>query len=437
MTFTGAAHCGHGAAATTRRRFLGWMGAGVAGAAGLPQLSGCSDAEAADTPVDPTQIVMDGHVHVTNRIYWEGIDPWQANVGGGGWDFARARAGGVNCIIENIGTYGYWNYDYTPKQSLRLLDTLLNYATANADKMAIALTPADARRIIASNRMAVFVGCESGFDHEGDLLVLDALYKLGLRSVQFATQTGFNAFADSAAAPLQGGQAPVFYGGLNDNGRKLVAKMNDLGILIDLTHGTPQTMAQLIAASRAPVVASHEVIKSVSGTTGITDDLIQAIAAKGGLVGIHGTGISKRYAQWAAANPAIAAAENSLITAMVGYQPSFPRLPGDHGEYIARFDSEFQARWRALTTFREDPSAANFLPTADEWAEHVKYVIDLVGADHVAIGLDIAPGRTSVLPDATHYTDLIAALGRVTTADNIRKISGENYMRVFSQVQAT
>ena len=60
--------------------------------------------------------------------------------------------------------------------------------------------------------------------------MLGALYKLGLRTVQFATQTGFNAFADSAAAPLQGGQAPVFYGGLNDNGRKLVAKMNDLGI---------------------------------------------------------------------------------------------------------------------------------------------------------------------------------------------------------------
>jgi transposase len=74
--------------------------------------------------------------------------------------------------------------------------------------MAIALTPADARSIIASGRMAVFVGCESGFDHEGDTLVLEALYRLGLRTVQFATQTGFNAFADSATAPLQGVRRP-------------------------------------------------------------------------------------------------------------------------------------------------------------------------------------------------------------------------------------
>jgi membrane dipeptidase len=284
--------------------------------------------------------------------------------------------------------------------------------------------------------MAVFIGCESGFDHEGDTVVLEALHRLGLRTVQFATQTGFNAFADSATAPLQGGQATSYFGGINDLGRKLVTTMNDLGILIDLTHGTPATMAQVIDASRAPVVASHEVIKSVAGTTGITDDLITAIANKGGLVGIHGAGISKRYAQWAASNPAIAAAENAPVGAMIGYQPSFPRLPGDHGEYITRFDAEFQGRWRALNNFKEDPSALPFLPTADEWAEHVDYVIKLVGADHVAIGLDMVPGRTGVLADASGYPNLVAALGRITTAANIRKITGENYMRIFSQVQA-
>jgi membrane dipeptidase len=421
---------------TTRRTFLRWMGAGVATAGSLPLLNGCGDAGAADA-TDPTQIVMDGHVHVTNRIYWEGIDPWAPNTAGGGWDFARAWSGGVNCIIENIGTYATWNYDYSPKQSLRLIETLLKFATSHSDKMAIALSPADARSIIASGRMAVFIGCESGFDHEGDTVVLEALHRLGLRTVQFATQTGFNAFADSATAPLQGGQAPNFFGGINDLGRKLVATMNDLGILIDLTHGTPATMAQVIDASRAPVVASHEVIKSVAGTTGITDDLITAIANKGGLVGIHGAGISKRYAQWAANNPALAAAENAPVGAMIGYQPSFPRLPGDHGEYITRFDAEFQGRWRALNSFKEDPSALPFLPTADEWAEHVDYVIKLVGADHVAIGLDMVPGRTAVLADASGYPNLVAALGRITTAANIRKITGENYMRIFSQVQGT
>ena len=81
----------------------------------------------------------------------------------------RARSAGVNCVIDNIGTYGYWNYNYTPKQALRLFETALRYAEKHSDKMAIVTTVADARRVIASGRMAAFLGSESGWDHEGDL----------------------------------------------------------------------------------------------------------------------------------------------------------------------------------------------------------------------------------------------------------------------------
>ena len=104
--------------------------------------------------------------------------------------------------------------------------------------MAVVTTTADARQVIGSGRMAVFLGSESGWDHEGDIDVLDAFYRLGLRSIQFATQTGFNAFADSEIAPQQGGQKPDHYHGINERGRALVAEMNRLGILVDITHGT-------------------------------------------------------------------------------------------------------------------------------------------------------------------------------------------------------
>src|SRR5882757_7872103 len=135
--------------------------------------------------------------------------------------------------------------------------------------------------------MAVFLGSESGWDHEGDLDVLGALFRLGLRTIQFASQSGYNAFADSALAMSQGGQNPDHYHGLNDRGRALVAEMNRLGILIDLTHGTEAVHRQLIEASKAPVVASHETIRAVSGV-GLSDEIVKGIAAKGGLVGIHG-----------------------------------------------------------------------------------------------------------------------------------------------------
>ena len=421
------------ASGQTRRDILRWGVASAALTAGLPAVPAWrGSAAAADGDPD---IVMDGHVHITNRIYWEGIDPWKPTKQG--WDFARAKAAGVNCIIDNLGPYGYWNYNYTPKQFLRLIDTLLRFSEEHSNNMAIALSPADARRIVASGRMAVFIGCESGFDHEGDPNVLDAFYRLGLRSVQFATQTGFNDFADSALAPIQGGEKPDHFGGINEHGHKLVTQMNQLGILIDISHGTEAVQTQLIASSRAPVVASHETAKAVSGA-GLSDEVLKALASKGGLVGIHGAAavVGKKYRQWMASNPAGAANSGKAVFGMVGYQPSFTRPPGDHGEFIERMDREFRARWLALADWKEDPSALSSLPTIDEWAEHVDYVIKLVGADHVAIGLDMVAGRSAIPADPTGYPDLLAALRRITTPANVRKIVGENWMRVLGQAKA-
>lgn len=381
-------------------------------------------------------VLMDGHVHAINRVFWEKVDLWD-DVPGTGWDFRRARMAGVNCIIENLGTYGYWNYNYTPKQALRLIETALRYAERHTDKMAIATSVPEARRIISSGRMAVFLGSESGWDHEGDLDVLGALYRLGLRSIQFATQSGYNAFADSAVAMAQGGQKPDYFHGINERGRALVGEMNRLGILIDITHGTEAVHTQLIEASRAPVVASHETIRAVSGT-GLSDEVLRALAAKGGLVGIHGSAavISKRYRKWLADHPEEAAASVKALFGMVGYGPGFPRPPGDHGEYIERFDKEFAEKWRALADFKEPPELAQLAPTTAEWAEHVDYVIKTVGVDHVAIGLDMVGGRNSVPKDASGYSELVAALNKITTPTNVRKITGENWFRVLEKAKA-
>jgi microsomal dipeptidase-like Zn-dependent dipeptidase len=243
-------------------------------------------------------------------------------------------------------------------------------AESHSDKMGIALSVADARAIIASDRMAVFMGCESGFDHEGDLNILGAMYRLVLRSVQFATQSGFNAFSDSALAPVQGGQPTDHYRGINDRGRALVAEMNRLGILIDITHGTEAVHMQLIEASRAPVVASHDSLKAVSGI-GLSDEVLKALARKGGLVGIHGgaTAVGKQYRRWMAEKPENAANAGNAVLGKVGYQPQFTRPPGDRGEFIARMDEESAKRWRTLGSWKEIAEAQAALPTPEEWAD--------------------------------------------------------------------
>lgn len=407
----------------SRRAAAKWLAAGLLACNGRR-------ATAATSP----EILMDGHVHVTNRLYWEKIDAWQPQERG--WDFARARQSGVNCIIENVGTHGYWNYNYSPKQTLRLLETIHAFIERHTDKLGIALSSADARKIIASGRMAIFLGCEAGWDTEGDPDVLAAFHRLGLRTVQFATQTGFNAFADSAAAPLNG-QAVGHYQGLNERGRSLVAKMNALGIMIDITHASDSAQRQIIAASRAPVVASHETLAAISGA-GLADDIVKAVAAKGGVIGIHGAAsvVGKRYRKWLADNPDKAKQSSAPAIAMLSHKATEIRAPGDHGEFIAQFDAETKQFMRATANWEEFPEALPFVPTADEWAQHVDHVIKSAGPDHVAIGLDMTAGRSGVPMNAGGYGELVAALKRVTTAQNVRKITGENWLRVLNEAKA-
>jgi membrane dipeptidase len=205
--------------------------------------------------------------------------------------------------------------------------------------MGLALTAADARQIVASGRLAVFLGVESGFDHEGDPDVLRALYRLGLRVVQFSTQTCFNAFAD---AELDG---PPVWNGINDRGRELVALMNSLGILIDITHATAQAQEQIIAASSAPVVASHTSLAAVSGT-GMADDTLRALAAEGGMVGIIGASaaIGASYRTWLADHPAQAAAFMTPVLNMVSFSAPLARAARDHGEFGGWLDGELRSR---------------------------------------------------------------------------------------------
>ena len=111
--------------------------------------------------------------------------------------------------------------------------------------------------------------------------------------------------------------------------------------------------------------------------------------------------------------------------------------PGDRGEYIARFDEEFRERWRALVDWQEKPEAESLIPTADEWAAQVDYVIRTVGADHV--GDRSRHGRRAHIGAARRRRaigDIVAALNRITTPENVRKITGENWLRVLEKAKA-
>jgi membrane dipeptidase len=413
----------------TRRDALKALGMGAIGAAmtGASPSTALAQAGPAAPAAQPA-VFMDGHVHITSLVYWKGIDPWKPQQSG--WDYARARAAGVNCVFECLGTYGYWNFNQTPKHTLRLIETFHRVAEANQDKMGLALNAADARRIIASGRMAVFLGIESGWDHDGDLDVLRAFYRLGLRSIQFSSQTAFNALADVAAG------TDKHWNGISERGRAMIKEANRLGILIDIVHASEAAQAQIIAASEAPVVDSHHTLKAVTGGGGLPDELLKALADKGGLIGIHGgsSALSPRYLAWQLANPQKTAALN-WVAPMTGYSPATPRPAGDYGDWAAKMDVEAGQRYRAVfEVWKDDPEAEAVAATPDDWAAQVAHVVKTVGADHVGIGLDMFGGRSGVPRDPTGYPSLVTALNKIATPDQVKKITGENWLRVIGQV---
>lgn len=296
--------------------------------------------------------------------------------------------------------------------------------------MTLALTADDARQAAEAGKMAVFLGVESGFDHEGDLDVLRALYRLGLRSVQFGTQTCCNAFADCEI-----GGTPQ-WNGINDRGRDLVQAMNELGILIDVTHATPQAQLQIIEASDKPVTCSHTSMAAVSGA-GMSDELLQALCAKGGLVGIIGTSasLSTGYRQWLAAHPAKAKAFMAPVLDMVGFEATLIPKPLNHGEFGNWLDT--QARWRHLRAFRpwqDDPDTLDLVATPQDWAAHVAHVVNTVGTQHVGIGLDLVGGRSCVPRTASGYPKLLTAVANQCPTADLEGIAHENWLRLMDAV---
>jgi membrane dipeptidase len=373
---------------------------------------------------------MDGHVHVTNRVYWEGIDPWIPQPAGF-FDYARARRGGANVVIENIAPYGYQNYGGTVKQVGRLIERFHRVAEANRDRMEVALTAADVRRIVAAGKMAVILGVESGFDQEGDIDILRLWYRLGVRLIQFPSQVT-SAYGDGT---LRG--APT-WGGINERGRRLVAEMNRLGMLIDITHATEAAQRQIIDASRAPVVASHIALRAVcNNPANMPDELLRAIAVKGGLVGIHSNAavISQRYFDYSRSNAVGQALANALVAAPDNDPQLVRGRDPDSAVYIDALDKRLGDMWRQFyaAPWREAPGAEALVPTVDEWADHVTHAIEVAGPTHVGIGLDLTQGRSMLKDfDASSYGQLADVLKKRNVST---QVLGENWLRVMESAR--
>jgi membrane dipeptidase len=362
-------------------------------------------------------LVFDAHVHVVNRQFYHGGDMGQ-RVHDGQFDLPRAREGGLDAMFFSLFvTEQYYPARVETQQVLRLIDAAYEQLERNRDTIELAFSASDVERISRAGKIAAFMDLEGGFNLDGDLAVLRNLYRLGLRSFQLPAHNWANNFADSCCAARK-------WGGLNDRGRAVIKEANRLGMVINVSHGSDETIAQAIEASSDPVVATHHGLRSVNDIPRtMPDDLVRKLAAKGGVIGfqIGNEFHNVKVFEWRTKR----AGKPFWDTTDIGRKEAAMTL-----EQLDRLAAPMFPMVGI-----DAPEATKLTPY--EWLAVVERAIQLVGEDHVMLGSDFDGGPT--LPrgmrdirDLPMLTD--AMLKRGWSETRIRKFLGGNLLRVVRQI---
>jgi membrane dipeptidase len=363
----------------------------------------------------PGVFTFDAHVHVINRQFYHG-----GNIGNrlpdGQFDLPRARKGGVNALFFSLFvTEEYYPQHYETKQALRLVDLALRQLEQNRETIELARNGRDVDRIVVSGKMAAVLDMEGSLDRDGDLAVLRRFYAMGLRSYQLSAHNAQNGYADSCCSPPR-------WHGLNARGRALIAEMNRLGMVINVSHASDEAISQAIDASADPVIATHHGLREFNDIPrNIPDWLLKKWAAKGGLIGfqIGNEFHNRKVFDWRTQHAGkpfwdtarVNSSDLSIEEIDKLVAPQFPMLGSN-----APDDLKF---------------------TVDQWLQVTDRAIQLVGEDHVILGTDFDGGPTLPLPmrDISDTPLIIEAMRRRGYSEQrIRKVMGENLVRVFHQI---
>ena len=275
-------------------------------------------------PLHRDAFVMDGHTHVMTRELLLGTDIGQ-RYHDGNVDLPRAKEGGVDAMFFSVYTpENYYPGRFEIKNTFRVVQLALDQIKKNEHAIGLALNASDIDRISKSGRIAAFLDLEGGYDLYGDLHLLRALHQLGLRSMQLTAHNTTNAFIDAC-------NDVYTWGGINAHGRAVIKEMNDLGMVINVAHASNDAILQSAAASRHPVIYSHGgFYKIVDHPRCISDEAAKAIAAKGGVIGIHFGSLfnNPKYWQWQKHEDAHQVAAGSSTEDAVDL-----RLADDHADH--------------------------------------------------------------------------------------------------------
>lgn len=388
---------------------------------------GCSPVENANTETQPTvnlitkantmaqrSIIIDTHIDVPYRL-----DAKWADISGatddGDFDYPRAVAGGLNAPFMSIYTPAALEAEGGSKaKAEKLIDLVYGIVESAPDKYAIALSSGDVEAQFAKGLISLPLGMENGSPIEGDLENLQHFYDRGIRYITL-THSLSNHISDSSYDKNHQ------WGGLSEFGELVVAEMNRLGIMVDISHVSDEAFYDVLAITATPVIASHSSARHFTPDfeRNMSDDMIRALAKNGGVIMIS-------YG-----SPFITEKAQKFMTAR---SDAFKKHLADNElERTAAINDEFDLAY--------DEAHGGFpYATLDNVLDHYDHVVAIAGINHVGIGSDYDGVGDSLpvgLKDVSAYPNLIHGLIlRGYTDTDIQKILSGNLLRVWREIEA-
>lgn len=360
-----------------------------------------------------SSIVIDTHDDTTQRLLNPNFDLGVRHTDGN-IDIPRMREGGLTAIFLSIWIPGKIMGPDAVQKALDQIDAVRETVRKHPNDLLLATTADDIRAAKKQNKIAALMGVEGGHMMGNDLAVLRTFGALGVRYVTL-THMENNEWADSST------DKPT-HNGLTDFGKDVVREMNRLGIIVDISHVSDKTFYDVLATSKAPVFASHSSCRVLcNAARNMTDDMIRDLAKKGGVIQInyHVGFLSQEFRDYEAAHPDAEKEINEEVKKRCGDNESCKYVAGD----------------QVVRDFME----AGKLPKVD-WTlvvDHIDHAVKIAGADHVGLGSDFDGAVMPIgMQDVTHIPQITdALLKKGYSESDIRKILGENTLRVLSEVQ--
>jgi membrane dipeptidase len=368
--------------------------------------------------IHSSALIIDTHADTPGRFVDENFDLAQ-DAGTGYLDFNKIKAGNLGAEFFSIWVNPVPYKGHEIQRALDMIDSVYEQARRHPDKMMMAFSTGDILTAHHQQKLAALLGVEGGHAIQGDVRVLRDYYRLGVRYMTL-TWSNTNELGDSSGDLTD--KNVQHHDGLTGLGREVVREMNRMGMMVDISHVADSTFYQALAATRAPVIASHSSSRALTNVPrNMTDDMLKALARNGGV------------------------AQANFYCGFVSqkYVDRRKQLAAQHDPDYEKVQAFFYQAQTAETRKQLDAAIAALepklpRPPLSDLIDHIDHMVKVAGVDHVGLGsdfdgIDCSPHGLDSAADLPKITQALYERGY--NAADVQKILGGNLMRVFGEVE--